>query len=86
MKYYIKNLLAALRGKNPYQAERDDLADKLKKAGENISGLQDLYYNVVEKWETGKKQVESLQQLVENLRERIADKNAIIAKLQECHE
>lgn len=86
MKRYLKNLLSALLGNNPYRAERDDLAVKLEKAGENISRLQDLYYNVLEKWEANKKQVASLQQLVENLRERIADKDAIIAKLQECHE
>ncbi|MBP3212706.1 MAG: hypothetical protein J6M41_09120 [Prevotella sp.] len=83
MKRYLKNLLSALLGSNPYQAERDDLEEKLEKAGENVRGLKELYYNVVEKWGSGKQQVASLQQLVENLRERINDKDAAIAQLQQ---
>ena len=82
MKQYFKNLLSALLGNNPYQAERDELAAKLAKAGENIHGLNELYYNVLEKWEQSDKQVASLQQLVENLRDRIADKDAVIEQLQ----
>ena len=82
MRRYFKNLLSALLGNNPYEAERDDLAAKLKKAGENLRGLNELYYNVLEKWEAEKKQIVSLQQLVENLRERIKDKDAVIDQLQ----
>ena len=80
MKRYLKNLLSALLGNNPYQAERDELAAKLEQAGENYRGLQELYYNMVERWEAEQKQKASLQQLVENLRERIADKDAAIAQ------
>ena len=92
MKRYFKNLLSALLGNNPYEAERDDLAAKLEKAGENVRSLQDQLYATLEQWESAKrllrqdiellakrdKQVTSLQQLVENLRERIADKDAAI--------
>jgi len=78
MKRYLKNLLAALLGNNPYEAERDELAAQLEKAGENVRGLQELYYNMVERWEAERKQLASLQQLVENLRERINDKDAAI--------
>lgn len=78
MKRYLKNLLAALLGNNPYEAERDELAAKLEQAGENVRGLNNLYYNMVERWETERKQMASLQQLVENLRERIKDKDAAI--------
>lgn len=80
MKQYFKIFLSALLGNNPYEAERDDLAAKLEKAGENYRGLQELYYNMVERWEAERKQVASLQQLVENLRERIKDKDAAIAQ------
>ena len=82
---YFKNLLSALLGNNPYQAERDDLAEKLEKAGDNYRELNELYFNVLEKWETERKQTaslrkqtDSLQQLVENLRDRIKDKDASI--------
>lgn len=78
MRQYFKNLLSALLGNNPYQAERDDLAEKLEKAGDNYRGLNELYYNVLEKWETERKQTASLLQLVENLRDRIKDKDASI--------
>ena len=82
MRRYFKNLLAALLGNNPYEAERDELAAKLEQAGENYRGLQELYYNMVERWEAERKQLASLQQLVENLRERIKDKDAAIEQLQ----
>ena len=78
MKRYLKNLLAALLGNNPYQAERDELAAKLEKADENVKQLRDMYFAACEKWEQNDKQVASLQQLVENLRERIKDKDAAI--------
>ena len=71
MKRYLKNLLAALLGNNPYQAE-------LEKADENVKQLRDMYFAACEKWEQNDKKVASLQQLVENLRERIKDKDAAI--------
>lgn len=82
MRRYLKNILSALLGNNPYEAERDDLAAKLEQAGENYRGLNELYYNVLEKWEAERRQIASLQQLVENLRERIKDKDAVIKQLQ----
>ena len=78
MKQYFRNLLQILQGKNPYQAERDDLEEKLRQAGENVRGLNNLYYKALEKWENERKKAASLLQLVENLRERISDKDAII--------
>ena len=80
MKQYFKNLLSALLGNNPYQAERDEMAAKLEQAGDNVRGLNELYCNMIMRWEAEQKQVASLQQLVENLRERIKDKDAAIAQ------
>jgi chromosome segregation ATPase len=82
MKQYFKNLLSALLGNNPYQTERDELRRQMEKASENVEQLRNMYCAACEKWEQGDKQVASLQQLVENLRERIADKDAVIAQLQ----
>lgn len=97
MKHYIKNLVLAIRGRNPFSEEVADLKEKLEKAGENVSGLQDQLYAALEKWneaqqllfESGRmvgerdkwlaekdRQMASQQQLVENLRERIRDKDA----------
>ena len=82
MKRYLKNLLSALMGNNPYQAERDELRRQMEQAAENVERLRDMYCAACEKWAQGDKQVASLQQLVENLRERIKDKDAAIKQLQ----
>ena len=97
MKQYFKNLVLAIRGRNPFAEEVADLKEKLEKAGENESALQDQLYAALEKWneaqqllfESGRmvgerdkwlaekdRQMASQQQLVENLRERIRDKDA----------
>lgn len=69
-------------GNNPYEAERDELRRQMGQAAENVEGLRDMYCAACEKWEQSDKQVTSLQQLVENLRERIADKDTAIEQLQ----
>jgi len=76
MKQYFKNLVLVIRGRNPFAEEVADLKEKLEKAGENVRGLNEMYYSALEKWETAKKSAASQQQLVENLRERIRDKDA----------
>lgn len=96
MRRYFKNLLSALLGNNPYEAELDDLRRQMEQASENVERLRDMYCAACEKWESAKRllsinreriekrdsQIASLQQLVENLRERIADKDAVIDQLQ----
>jgi len=94
MRRYFKNLLSALLGNNPYQADCDELRRQMEKSVENVRSLQDQLYAALEQWESAKQlmtthrerlekrdsQIVSLQQLVENLRERIADKDAAIAQ------
>lgn len=90
MKQYFKNLVLAIRGRNPFAEEVAGLREKLEKAGENVRGLQDQLFAALERWESAKRllslnrermekrdnQIASLQTLVENLRERIRDKDA----------
>ena len=90
MKQYLKNLFLALTGSNPFQVELEDTKQQLEKAAENVSALQDQLYSALEEWEHEAKMLEEsqkreagLQQLTENLRERIADKDRMIAKLEE---
>jgi len=78
MKRYLKNLLSALLGNNPYQTEHDELRRQMEQASENVEQLRNMYCAACEKCEQGDKQVASLQQLVENLRERIAIKDTAI--------
>jgi hypothetical protein len=44
MRRYFKNLLSALLGNNPYEAERDELRRQMEQAGENVRGLNERYY------------------------------------------
>lgn len=57
MKQYLRNLLAAALGKNPYQEDMDALRNQVAEA---------------------ERHVQSLQILVENLRERIHDKERML--------
>jgi chromosome segregation ATPase len=89
IKRYLKNLMKALFGLDPYQDEVDVLKEQLEKSAENMSAMQDQLYSALEKWDKATKnwesslaQVRSLQQLTENLRERIADKDKMIAQLE----
>jgi len=76
MRRYLKNVLIALFGRNPYRQELDELKEKYEKAGENVKSLRGMYCDAVERWTEADKQAKSLQALVENLRERIREKDA----------
>jgi chromosome segregation ATPase len=76
MKRYLKNVVMALAGRNPYREDLDELKEKYEKAGENVKSLRGMYCNAVERWTEADKQAKSLQTLVENLRERIREKDA----------
>lgn len=69
-------MLIALLGRNPYRQELDELKEKYEKAGENVQSLRGMYCDAVERWTEADKQAKSLQTLVENLRERVREKDA----------
>ena len=83
MRRYLKNVLIALLGRNPYRQELDELKEKYEKAGENVKSLRGMYCDVVERWTVADKQAKSLQALVENLRERIREKDEQIKEYQQ---
>lgn len=81
--------MKALFGLNPFKEEVDTLKEQLEKSAENMSAMQDQLYSALDKWNEATKnwesalvQVKSLQQLTENLRERIADKDKMITQLE----
>lgn len=80
---YIRNLIIALTGRNPYREELDELQEKYDKSAQHVSLLRDMYYSAVERWTDSDKQARSLQALVENLRDRIKDKDLLIDELRE---
>jgi len=94
MKQYLRNLCLALCGNNPYQVELTDVREKYEKAAERVESLQELYFKGVELYDAvsrhvadleklvgdGKAQEKSLKQLVENLRDRVSEKDGALAQ------
>ena len=74
MRRYFKNLLIALMGRNPYQIELDELREHYEKAAERVNELNDFYFKMVEKMDQTKRRMNDYQTLIENLRNRLAEK------------
>ena len=82
MKRYLKNLMAALCGRNPYNTELDELTDHYEKAAANVQELQEMYYNSLDMQARIKEQVDGYQTLTENLRERIGEKDELMERMK----
>lgn len=94
VKQYLRNLCLALCGNNPYQMELADVRGKYEKTAERVTGLQELYFKGVELYDAvsrhvaeleklvsdGKEQEKGLQRLIENLRDRVAEKDGVLAQ------
>ncbi len=82
IKRYLKNLVKAFCGRDPYREELEETKKKLEKSAENMTAMQDQLYSALDKWnevvktsEDLSSQVESCEKLIENLRERINEKD-----------
>lgn len=73
MKHYLKNLLTALCGNNPYQMELDKVREEYSKTAGRVKELDELYGKVSQ-------QLEGCQRLIENLRGRIAEKDELLRR------
>ena len=71
MKYYLKNLLTALCGRNPYRQELDELKEEMEKARENVSTLQDAYYKEMEKSVDAERMQDEAAKLLEEYKSMI---------------
>ena len=85
---YISNLWNALLGNNPYQTELDEVLAKYKETAQEVAFLKDIYKKNTEAYESvhmkvvvleqhvkdGQEREKNLQQVIESLRERVADK------------
>ena len=77
---YLKNLMKALFGLDPYRDELEEAKEQVRKSAENMKTMQDHLYAALEKWDNAVTEMEksdalatSLQTLTENLRQRLAD-------------
>ena len=78
---YFKNLMMALMGRNPYPEELERITEQYEKTADKVRELNDLYDESVESLERLTAQVGDYETLVENLRERIAEKEGVITDL-----
>lgn len=78
MKRYLKNLLMALTGRNPFQVELEEARQQLEKARENMSSLQDQLYEALQRWGESQKTQEKSDAINKKLQKRIgaAEKRA----------
>ena len=81
MKRYIRNLIAAILGRAPDRKELEEIRNELREAAADLASLKDLYYNTLEKWDSDRKNVRLLRNLVENLRARIREKDEVINQI-----
>lgn len=82
MKRYFKNLFIALCGNNPYQMELDRVREEYEKTTEKVAQLEDMYWKFKEQKAEIDKQVTGYQTLVENLRQRLKEKDEQLAQLK----
>lgn len=80
--------MLALRGQDPFRVEIDSLHEEFDMASEEVYRLKNLYCDVLKKTiENEKKMIDanrvllSYQKLVENLRERLVEKDITIKRI-----
>ena len=78
---YFKNLMMALMGRNPFPEELEQITEQYEKTAEKVRELNDLYDKSVESIERLTAQVGDYETLVENLRQRIDEKEDVITEL-----
>lgn len=80
VKIYFNTLRLALLGRNPYRKELDELRNEYEEISGKVILLKELYCSCVDNIDQYKKRTNGLNQLVENLRERIGEKDVIIQR------
>ena len=75
MKIYLRNLLIAIFGRNPYRMELDYVRNEYNQAAERIGQLEQKEEEYCAKLIADKKRIAGYQNLTENLRDRITEKD-----------
>ena len=73
---YLKNLLRAILGKNPYLLDMETVSRAYEQAAERVQSLEKVYAQVQQKMSEDDQQLKGYQKLTENLRQRLAEKDA----------
>ena len=83
---YIKNLLAALRGSDPFRAELDRVRAEHEQCREQVQQLQGLCLEAEKKMKKQRRMVYDCQRLVEHLRERLREKERQVELMEKDYE
>ena len=93
---YLRNLAAALLGREPHRKELDEVKEALSEAWEQVKELKAMYVKAVEQWCESNRLVTqmqeklakcerekcSLQALTERLREHMSEQDALLGQLK----
>ena len=82
MERYFKNLLIALLGRNPYQLELERKTNEYELTAEEVERQRDQIYLLEARLATLQRDVQGFQNLTENLRKRVTDKDIALDGLR----
>jgi chromosome segregation ATPase len=86
MRQYFTNLMTALRGHNPFELELQRVRDDYNRVVEQVAQLEKVFGSVKKQTEKAICDVNSYQRLVENLRKRLSEKDALIDSMKEDYQ
>lgn len=80
---YLRNLILALRGRNPYQQELDGVREEYEHTVEDVRRLGEAHAELSRRYKETRRQVASCQVLIEHLRQRLGEKDELIVRMNE---
>ena len=83
---YFVTLAAAVIGRNPFIDELEEIRDHYEKTADNVRRISEMYDSCAERMEQDAEMIRSLQVLVENLRQRLAEKDALLTRTKEDYQ
>ena len=86
MKRYLRNLMTAILARNPFSVELKRVKEEYRKTAEVAERLKELYNTVQGNYAMLERKLGDYQNLVENLRKRIMDKENLIALQHDTYE
>lgn len=79
---YLADLLSALRGRNPLRQEVEGVRKQCDEALQRVVHLNGIYNTVCAKVATGERLIKEYQRLVDNLKQRITEKDKLISQIK----
>jgi chromosome segregation ATPase len=82
MKNYFKNLLLALLGSNPVSKEIERIKNEYASIMGRLKQMEQRANDIQTRFVSTKKQITNYQNQIENLRQRIKEKDELIARIK----